>query len=1494
MAPASPVYSIPLAHRLRGRLDVHALERALGGVVERHEALRTRFPTRDGVPVQEVVASQPVRLEVVDLGGLPLDRREAEARRLAAEEARRPFDLERGPLQRALLLRLDAQDHVLVWVVHHIVLDLWSLTLVEEEIGRRYADLVEGQSTDLAAPAMQYTDVAVWQRRALSGDVLEGQLAYWRDRLTGATDHLDLPIDRPRPAEPTDRGATLEFRVGAELAGALRALSRAHGGTLFMTLLAAFSALLSRYSGSSDITVGAPIAGRTRTEFEQVVGLFVNTVALRTDLSGDPSFVELLERVREVVLGATAHQEVPFERLVRELQPARDPGRHPLFRVMLDLESRPPALRLRGVAVTAVPLDTGTAKFDLALTMTEGPDGLAGRLEYRCDLFDEATAERIVTHLQALLTCVTADPERRLSTIPLLGERERHRLLVEWNDTAADVDAHRCIHQLVEEWAARRPDATAVVSGERSLTYAELNHGVNQLAHHLRVLGVGPEVPVGVCMERSAELVVALLGILKAGGAYVPLDPENPAERLRFMLEDCAAPVVLTRSGLVDTLPDREGTRVVRLDTDWPLIARHPGTDPTPSATAESLANVMYTSGSTGTPKGVAVEHKALANLVGWHVRRYAVGERDRGAWLAPIGFDASVWELWPYLAVGASVAVGADHIRRSVQELPRWLDEQGVTICFLATPLAEEMLTGPWPPPRRLRALLTGGDRLTARPRASSGVQVHNHYGPTECTVVATSAPVSACAAEGDDGAPPIGRPIANTRAYVLDEHGAVVPIGVAGELCIGGAAVARGYLNRPALTAERFVPDPFGGEPGLRMYRTGDRARWRADGELEFLGRLDEQVKIRGHRIEPGEVESALTRHPGVRQAVVVAREDVPGERRLVAYVIAEGEAPPDAAELRVHLRRSLPEVMVPSAFVGVEALPLTPNGKLDRAALPVPERSPADGYVAPRTAAEEVLAGIWAEVLHLERVGVEDNFFELGGDSILSIQIVTRARRAGLRLSPRMMFESQTVASLAAALERAAPVAAEQETRPVLPLFDLDAYPLSPTQEGVLFHTLYAPGTGEYVEQYCFRLGAGVDIGLLERAWSEVVRRHAILRSRVVWEGVERALQVVERHVEVPVEHRHVEGEEGFEDFLEDDRRRGFTLGEAPLLRLTLLDGVERRARRLVWTFHHLLLDGWSLPIVLSEVRASYAALTRGETPRLPAVRPYRDHIAWLEGRDRAADEEWWRHELAGLEGPTCLLADRAGEREMRTRTRRLSAATTGRLEELARRRHLTVSTILQGAWGLLLSRYTGSADVVFGMTVSGRPAELAGVESMVGLFITTVPVRVRVDEERQIAGWLGELQATQVAMRAHEHAPLVEVQGWSGLPAGAALFDTLLVYENYPVGECSWPELELHRVEDRTNYPLTVVVEPGDELTISATYDAGRFEAQTAERMLGHLERLLVQMAAAPDGRVGALDLLTEEERHRVLVEWNATGADFPADRTIHELVEEQAR
>ncbi|PSB55843.1 non-ribosomal peptide synthetase, partial [Chamaesiphon polymorphus] len=992
---SSATYNMPAAVRISGSLDINALQQALTEIVCRHQVLRTSFHTVDGHPVQVIHPATTLKMQAIDLQALaPIERRtkcQAEIDR----EAITPFDLEAAPLIRCSLLLLSATEQVLLLAMHHIISDGWSIGVFIQELAVLYPAFCAGAPSPLPELPIQYADFAVWQRKYLSGQILEAQLNYWQQQLQGAPELLQLPTDRPRPQIQTYRGKSQSFPVSIELNDRLQSLSRESGTTLFVTLAAAFSTLLYRYSGQSDLVLGSPIANRNRREIESLIGFFVNTLVLRVRFEDNPSFAQLLTQVRETTLQAYEHQDVPFEQVVEALKPQRSLSHSPLFQVMFVLQNAPmDDLTLPGITLSYLDRDSTIAKFDLTLSMSETPEGLVGDWEYNTDLFDAATIDRMAGHFHNLLLAIVSNPQQPVDELPLLTPSERQQLLVEWNQTASQYADDKCIHHLFEAQVEKTPDAVAVVFEDEQLTYQQLNQRANQLAHHLQSLGVKPEVLVGICVERSLAMVVGLLGILKAGGAYVPLDPSYPAARLSYLLGDSAVDVLLTQQDLLSSLPSHSA-RVVCVDTDRGVIESHHQANLVTGVSANNLAYVIYTSGSTGTPKGVPVEHKGLLNLIFWHQQVFAVSSSDRATQLAGVAFDASVWELWPYLSAGASIHLVSDRIRTLPVELQDWLTTSAITVTFLPTPLAKEILGLDWSDNKTLRMLLVGGDRLYQYPLSSIPFKVINNYGPTESAVVTTSGIVPAGL---ETGIPPsIGRPIANTQIYILDSQMQPVPIGVAGELHIGGDGLARGYLNRPELTQAKFIPNLFSADNSARLYKTGDLARYLSDGNIEFLGRIDNQVKIRGFRIELGEVEAVLNAHPQVQQAVVIATGDSSG-KRLVAYLVASAEML-DILQVRVFLKQRLPEYMVPSAIVTLDSVPLTPNGKVDRNALPTAdgEISRTHEYVAPRTPSEEIIANIFASVLSVRTVGIHDNFFELGGHSLLATQLISQLRVA-----------------------------------------------------------------------------------------------------------------------------------------------------------------------------------------------------------------------------------------------------------------------------------------------------------------------------------------------------------------------------------------------------------------------------------------------------------------------------------------------------------------
>jgi amino acid adenylation domain-containing protein len=1019
MEPGNPLYNIPGAVRLKGSLDVVAFEQSFNEIVRRHEALRTTFKTVDGQPVQDIAPTLRLALPILDWRHLGDDEREAEIQRLADEERSRPFNLAKGPLLRITLVRLDEAEYVALLTMHHIVSDAWSISILVRELSTLYEAFSTGQPSPLSELPIQYADFAAWQRQWLQGEVLNKQLSYWQKQLSGNLPILQLPTDRPRARVQTFRGARRSFSLPTDLTEALKVLSQKQEVTLFMTLLAAFKTLLYRYTSQADILVGSPIANRNRTETELLIGFFVNTLVLRTDLSGNPTFRELLRRVRQVTWDAYDHQDLPFEKLVEELQLERDLSYSPLFQVMFVLQNAPQVnLELSGLTLSFLSAENSTAKFDLTLDLQATASGLVGAFEYNTDLFDEATISRMTGHFHSLLSGIVNHPEQHLSELPLLTEAERHQLLVEWNDTQIEYPQDQCFHELFEAQVERTPDAVAVVFKDEQLTYRELNQRANQLARYLQKLGVKPEVIVGLCVERSLEMIVGLLGILKAGGAYLPLDPTYPKERLAFMVSDSQVPVFLTARQLVTKLPQHQA-RVVCLDADWATIARESQQKPDSDVTVENLAYLIYTSGSTGTPKGVLVTHEGLGNLTEDKIRTCKVRPHSRILQFFSLSFDASIPEIVMALGSGAALHLGTPEDLLPGPALMQLLRTQAITHITLP-PSALAVL-----PPTELPALemvLVGGEAPSPELIAqwSKGRLFINAYGPTETTV---NASMVECGNGGQSS--PTVRPAANKQLYILDQHLQPVPIGVPGELHIGGVGLARGYLNRPEKTALAFIPNPFSNEPGSRLYKTGDLACYLNDGNIKLLGRLDHQVKIRGFRIEPGEIEARLTQHPGVRESVVIVREDQPGDKRLVAYVVPDSEQLLTIGDLRRFIEEKLPKYMVPTAFVALDALPLNPNGKVDRFALPVPDTARPEleaAFVAPRTPTEQVLAEIFARVLEVEQVGVYDNFFDLGGHSLLATQLIAQLLKTfEVEVTVIDLFEVPTVAGLAERMEK-----------------------------------------------------------------------------------------------------------------------------------------------------------------------------------------------------------------------------------------------------------------------------------------------------------------------------------------------------------------------------------------------------------------------------------------------------------------------------------------
>ncbi|MEA2560961.1 MAG: hypothetical protein QOH06_2465, partial [Acidobacteriota bacterium] len=1503
LAPDGAAYHIARSFALEGPLDPAALARSLGAVVARHEALRTSFAIVEGQPVQAVAAELALAIPVLDLRAVPAPAREEEARRLEREEVLRPFDLARGPVLRLTLLRLADERSVLLLTLHHIAADGWSLGILLRELGALYA----GET--LPPLPLQYADFALWQRERLAGSVLEKLLAFWRTQLEGAPPVLALPTDRPRPAIQSFRGAGVRRVLRRELAARLRSFGERERASPFMALLAAFQALLVRHTGQEDLVVGSPVSGRSRSELEGLIGLFINMLVLRTSLASDPGFRELTGRVRAVTLSAYEHQEMPFEKLVTELSPERDLGHAPVFQVIFTLQSAAwERLDLPGIELAPREIKREETKVDLTFAIHETGDGLALALQYDRDLFDGTTMARLAAQYEELLSAALAEPDRPVSGLPALLPAERHQVFHEWNDTGAAYPYDRALPAVFAEQVERSPAEVALICGDVCLTFRELGEQSDRLAHHLQLLGVGPEDLVALCLERSPDLIVGLLGILKAGAAYVPLDPESPSERLAWILADTGARLLVTEERLSGLLPDPSVRRVL-LDGDRALIAQR-GADPLPNLSGpESLAYVMYTSGSSGRPKGVAVPHRAVARLVrGPSYATFAPGEVFLQ--LAPVSFDASTFEIWGSLLNGARLVVFPPR-KPTLAELEEEIARHGVSTLWLTAGLFHVMLDERPQAFARVRQMLAGGDVLSPIQSrkflavALPGARLINGYGPTEGTTFTCCNPVSDSAAVHSSF--PIGRPIANTRVYLLDGTMTAVPLCVAGELFIGGDGLARGYWNRPDLTAEKFVPDPFGGQPGARLYRSGDLARWLPDGTVDFLGRIDQQVKIRGFRVEPGEIEASLLAEPEVREAAVVVRQEA-GDRRLVAYIVGTN------ADLKERLRARLPEYMVPAAIVALEALPLLPSGKVDRGALAklgvLWAAAPEQGHVAPRTALEGELAGMWSSSLGLEKVGIHDNFFELGGNSITGAVLINRLQeRLGETVHVAAIFDEPTIAGLAAWLGSRSPEAVERIWGIAPAQWDgaspPPAIPLSFAQERLWFLDQLEPGNPFYNIPAALRLEGALDAAALQRSFDQAVRRHRVLRTRfALVEGAPVQVAAPDLRVPLPVVDLgalpRALREAETQRLANAEARRPFDLSQGPLIRTTLLRQ-ESEAHALLLSMHHIVSDGWSLGVLLQELAALYES---SPLPELPIQ--YADYAVWQRGRlaGEALEAElaWWRERLAGvpalLELPTDrprppVQSFRGGKVEIA-----LPAALSERLAALSRKSGATLFMALLAGFDALLSRLTGQLDVVVGSPVAGR--NRAELEGLIGFFVNTLVLRTDLSGDPGFAQVLERIRQTTVGAYAHQEVPfekLVAELAPVRTLAHAPLFQVMLILQNAPWRDLRLGDLALTwlGVEAGTSkFDLRLSLMEGEEgLAGSIVYNRDLFDNSTVTRFAAGFHRLLAGALADPGAPLPELPLLDEAERHQLLREWNDTGAAFRRNTCLHELIARQA-
>ena len=1980
----SASYNISAALRLTGPLDVEALRMSFDEIVLRHEVLRTIFVTDDGQGRQVINEHQRWELPTISLDTLSSREQEEVINTRYKGDSLTSFDLINGPLLRTRLIRLSNIEHVIIVTMHHIISDGWSMGVFIREMALLYDAFRQDKASPLKPLPIQYADYSLWQREWLSGERLERQLSYWKTRLDGVT-VLELPTDFARPPVHTFKGNNIHFSLDPRLTQQLNELSKKQGVTLFMTLFATLQTLLHRYSGQDDICIGTPIAGRVRPEVESLIGCFVNTLAIRSDLQGNPSFLTLLKQVQQNLTGAYDHQDIPFERLVDELGMAREMSHTPLFQVMFVLQNATAgsAMSLPELDIEVMPAQSETSKFDITINLREEKGCIKGDWEYRTDLFSEHTIQRMSAHFQNLLAVFMNDPTTRVDDAEYLLAQEKQQLLYDWNATGSDYERESDVLDLFAHIVSQNKDKIAVQKGDERVTYLQLDSMSNHIALALQEKQVLTGQRVGVCADRSIETIAAILGILKAGAAYVPLDPAYPVERLQYMIEDSQASVIVAHRHLADSLPSAESS-ILLLDGFRTTVEPISGLDLRVGPKAS--AYVMYTSGSTGKPKGIDVVHRNIVRLV----RKTNFMKLDATTCFlqyAPISFDAATLEIWGPLLNGGRIAV-APPGNLNAEEYGSVVKQNAVNTAWLTAALFHYFVEYHLDIFKPLKQLLAGGDVLS--PKLVRNVldeyphlTLINGYGPTENTTFTCCYPMQKV---GQVRATvPIGKPVANTKVFVLDKNRKPVAVGIPGELYTSGDGVANGYLNRDELTTDVFVPNPFQSDDDPVLYKTGDLVRYYADGNLEYLGRIDQQVKIRGFRIELSEVEDAVSKINTIREVAVIAREDVPRVKRLVAYYVPVKGVQPTSVELRSELKQSLPEYMIPSVFVGMETLPMTANGKLDRRALPKPEtdNDSALQRVPPRTEKEIILADIWAQVLNLEEIGIRDNFFEMGGDSILSIQIISRAKLAGLHLTTKQVFENQTIEELAlVASEAESPILAEQgevtgeavlspiqqwffdhqfvneqhwnqsvllnikadsevlfqhlssaltalvaqhdalrlrftkkdhvtvqtftdcaksddngnfrvsefdlshvpadqlsaqitdycnqvqasldlqsgpllaaaliklpnqefrlllvlhhlvvdgvswrilledfnlaldqlharkevalgykttsykqwvealrdsvelghlngefdywceitgQDKPKLPfdaesldtaprdsaepnisthsiwlsesftqsllrdvnrayrteindilltalsrtvsdwsgnvdtLLDLEGhgreifsekidlsrtvgwftsvypvrlryengrsiqdnlrsvkeqlrhipgrgfgfgalrylgtevqqqaladapkadivfnylgqfnsilegsqrftlaseqrgrehsplsedphplsinshivgdklqidwiysaefsaetitklarqyvaaleqiidhctqpgvfgytpsdfplarldqsqldrllgverniesmYPLSPMQEGMLFHSLFDNDHGVYFEQLSVEVLGSADRELLKKAWVRVVNRHPALRSSFVWQEIDRPLQIVYNQVEMEiseVDWRHIDTSlesTRLDAWLEKDRQRGFDFEKPGLMRLAWLELPGNRSR-LIWSFHHIVLDGWSLPLVMGEVFQTYGMLVKGEDPVLPPAGSYGEFISYLEQVDKGDALQFWKLYLSEFEAATPLPNKKAvvgsTEKIFLEQVLKLSENFSGRLQQFARDQHVTLNTVIQAAWGVLLARYSSENDVVFGTTVSGRPADLPNVENIVGLFINTLPLRISLDDDTTIAPLLQRMQEDQVDLRRFEFTPLVDIHRYSEVPGDQSLFESILVFENYPVGDAVHQADELINFGhittiEHTNFPITLIVEPADQLAIKLSYDSGLFDYPVIARILEHLRTLLHSMLSQPDVPLLKVPMLSEDERNNVLRKWNPAPANYPRNLCIHQIFERHVK
>src|ERR1051326_4465351 len=1506
MEGASEAYHISVSFQLKGDLDGAVLRRVLNRIVARHETLRTTFVTVDGETMQRIGPQEGCVFDLLEQdleasGETECERAEEQLRRIGEEEVRRGFDLEKGPLVRGRLVRVGKQEHALLITMHHIVSDGWSTGVLLKEMSELYRAYARGEEDPLAELRVQYVDYAVWQRKWMEEKILRQQGEYWKRELEGAPGLLELPWDGVRPASTDYAGGSIKVAVGRELSGRLKELGRKHKTTLFMTLLGGCGALLGRLSGQKEVVIGTPVAGRGWSDLEALIGFFVNMLSMRVDLSGSPDVVELLERVKRKALGGHENQDIPFEQVVEMVRPMRSLSHSPVFQVTFAWQNAPEGnLELPGVEVKPLASVPVTAKYDLSLSLWEGSRGIEGRIDYAKALFRRETVERYGKYLTRMLEGMVSREREKVERLPLLGEREDRQIVEEWNRTEAAFPNGKCIHELFEEQVERRPAAVAVVYEDRELSYGELNSAANRIAHYLRRLGVKPDTRVAICLDRGSEMVAALLGVLKAGGAYVPLDPAYPDERLRYMLQDSAPIALLIQNHLKERFGELSSTLPTLDLMDASLWSDQPATNlenHNSGLTHAHVAYVIYTSGSTGQPKGVLVEHANVVRLFSSTNRWFHFNENDVWTLFHSYAFDFSVWEIWGALLYGGRLVVTPRDTARSADDFYRLICENKVTV-LNQTPSAFRHLMAAQinnEEEHRLRYVIFGGEALEVamlRPwyekKQNSHTQLVNMYGITETTVHVTYRPLEARDTEVLGGSP-IGCHIPDLRTYILDEQMGAVPVGVKGELYIGGAGVARGYLNRRELTAERFLPDRYAGEAGARMYKTGDIGRWLADGNIEFLGRNDGQIKIRGYRIELGEIEARILEYGGVREAVVVVREEGEGEKRLVAYYVGEGgeeEGGIGAEGLRRHLAGRLPEYMVPAAYVGMEAIPLTANGKLDRRNLPAPDEDAyaVRGYEEPRGEVERAVAEIWSEVLKVERVGRSDNFFALGGHSLIAVQVISRVQqRLAVKVGLKDLFLQPELGEFA----RVVASAGRADLPGIRRVEHGEDLPLSYAQQRLWFLHQLEPESSAYNITYALRLKGALDVRAVQNAITEIVRRHEVLRTTFAQSDTG-PVQIVQPHTAVVMESDDIsrlparEREAAMRSKVQQEANRPFDLIRDPVLRVRIVQlGAEEHV--LVIVMHHIVSDGWSEHILLREFRELCTAFSSGRPSPLPERELHYSDFAvwqrkWLREPLLAQQRDYWTTALRSMQSLKVPLDRREAAPTYAGGIARfqLSREPLQKVKELSQKQDATLFMALTAAFHLLLGWYANQDDVITGTDVANR--NLPEIEGMIGFFVNQLVLRTDLSGDPSFAELLQRVRTATLGAFSHQDFPfekLVEELSPDRTADRNPLFNVKLVLQNTPPLDLRLPglEVELLRVAPSVAKYLLLLTfaERDGALHGVLEYERNLFEDGTIELLLQLFQEVLQTVVENPDLRTSAihqqLHALKESHQHR---------------------------